>query len=66
MLYFTILFVCIGLGLGLFGFEKETAGTCIVVISVLWFFVWGPWAVATFIELVIGYSLASSFKKAIS
>ena len=47
--------------LRLFGIEDEvisnTLGS-ILVISILWAFAMGPWAIATFIELLIGYAVA--------
>jgi hypothetical protein len=56
---FIILFVVIGLFIGILTKEDTTAYGIIIAISVGWMFVMGPWAIATFIELAIGYTLGS-------
>jgi hypothetical protein len=54
MLEFFILFVLIGIIQNNF----DSAIGPIIIISVLWLFIFGVWAIATFIELLLGYSLA--------
>jgi hypothetical protein len=54
---FIILFTFIGFIMGI-SVKNDTAGTgIIIIISIIWAFIMGPWAIATFIELSIGYSL---------
>jgi len=55
---FIIVFMIIGFIIGVVIKNNNTAVGAIVVISILWAFAMGPWAIATFIELLIGYSLA--------
>ena len=43
------------LGVVLKNFKKALA--VIVIISLCWAFVFGPWALATFIELMLGYAV---------
>lgn len=49
------LFIIVGFLIGMFSDKESIAITIIIIISVLWAFGFGPWAVATFIELSIGY-----------
>ena len=58
---YIIVFVIIGMIMG-YALEENTAITGIVVISILWAFVMGPWAIATLIELSIGYALAKKLQ----
>ncbi|SMP86074.1 hypothetical protein SAMN06313540_10226 [Epsilonproteobacteria bacterium SCGC AD-308-E02] len=60
---FIIIFIVLGYIIGLIQRDDSAAVGTIIVISVLWAFVMGPWAIATFIELYIGYSLARATKK---
>lgn len=62
MLEYFITFVIIGFVLGLI-LSEDLAGGVITIISILWIFVAGPWAIATFFELAIGVGIASSLKK---
>jgi len=55
---FIILFTIIGFILGVVIKSDNTAIGAIIIMSVLWAFAMGPWAIATFIELLLGYSLA--------
>ena len=57
MLEFFIMFLIVGALIG-FILDEKTAITSIVIISILWLFIYGPWAVATFFELLLGYGLA--------
>ena len=58
MLEFFILFVLIGFIIGIIQNNFDSAIGLIIIISVLWLFIFGVWAIATFIELLLGYSLA--------
>lgn len=62
MLFFAVVFVILGLIIGSMLKEESVAITSILVITVIWAFVYGPWAIATLIELIVGYSLAKSMK----
>jgi len=52
--YFFI-FIFLGLGLRLF-LGPVTSITIVILISVGWSFVFGPWAIMAFIELIIGWA----------
>lgn len=58
---FIIVFTIVGLIMG-FVLEENIAIISIIVISVLWAFVMGPWAIATLIELSLGYAIAKKMK----
>lgn len=55
---FIVIFTIIGFVIGVVVKDDNTAMGAIIVMSILWAFAMGPWAIATFIELLIGYSLA--------
>ena len=55
---FIIVFTIIGFIIGIVTKDDNTAMGAIVVMSILWAFAMGPWAIATFIELLLRYSLA--------
>jgi len=55
---FIIIFTIIGFIIGIVIKDDNTAMGAIIVMSILWVFAMGPWAIATFIELLLGYSLA--------
>jgi len=55
---FIVIFTIIGFVIGLVVKDDNTAVGVIIVMSILWAFAMGPWAIATFIELLLGYSLA--------
>jgi hypothetical protein len=57
ILSFIILFVFIGIIIGLFSNDESIAYGIIILISIGWFFLMGSWAIATLIELVIGYKI---------
>jgi len=42
--------------------DEDNAILWIFIISVLWFFVMGPFAIATFIELIIGFTIAKKIQ----
>jgi|FLOH01.1.fsa_nt_gi hypothetical protein len=58
---FIITFIVVGLIMG-FVLNENIAIIGIVIISVLWAFVMGPWAIATLIELSLGYAIAKKIK----
>ena len=58
---FIITFIVVGLIMG-FVLNENIAIIGIVIISVLWAFVMGPWAIATLIELSLGYAIAKKMK----
>jgi len=55
---FIIVFTIIGFIIGIVIKDDNTAMGAIIIMSILWAFAMGPWAIATFIELSLGYSLA--------
>lgn len=55
---FIVIFTIIGFIIGAVVKDDNIATGAIIVMSILWAFAMGPWAIATFIELLIGYSLA--------
>lgn len=60
VMYF-IMFLIVGMILG-YLLDDKSAIMAIVIISVLWAFIFGPWALATFIELLLGYGLVKKLK----
>lgn len=60
MLFYIIVFVIIGFALGAFIKDLRSAIIAIAAISVVWTLVWGPWALAAFIELLVGYYIAKN------
>jgi len=62
---FAVGFVVLGLVLR---FLLGSAISLLVIIGITigWFFAFGPWAIATFIELLIGYSIVQSLSDALS
>lgn len=60
MLFYTIVFVIIGFVIGAFIKDPRSAILSIAAISVVWALVWGPWAFAAFIELLVGYYIAKN------
>ncbi len=62
MLFYIIVFLTIGFVIGLFTKSGEVAYPVYGLIAIVWFFVWGPYAVLAFIELVLGDYLARRIK----
>jgi len=64
VLFYILIFLVVGFVIGLFTSEKrqETALIIYCVISFGWFLVWGPYAILTFIELIVGDSVARKLK----
>jgi biotin transporter BioY len=54
---YIITFIIVGFLIGIFSKDNYVAIGIIIVISVLWMFPFGPWAIATLIELMIGYKV---------
>lgn len=63
MLEFFILFIVTGFIIGFIQLKQSIALAVIFVISVIWMFAYGPWALATLIELLLGYGLALKIQK---
>jgi hypothetical protein len=59
MLGFFIMFFIVGVILGIILEEKQGI-IAIIIISILWMFVYGPWAIATLIELLLGFFLVKT------
>ena len=62
MLGFFIMFFIVGVILGIILEEKQGI-IGIIIISILWMFVYGPWAIATLIELLLGFFLVKKLNK---
>ncbi|GAB56210.1 hypothetical protein GPUN_2095 [Glaciecola punicea ACAM 611] len=43
--------------------NADTAKFVIILISIAWAFVFGPWAIVTFLELILGFTLVNKLKK---
>lgn len=61
MLFYALIFLSIGFILGKFLAEKYACGVSII-ISIIWAFIYGPWAFVTFFELGIGIFIANLTK----
>ncbi len=66
MLVYFVVFCVVGFIVGVVFKDLKLALAAMVVISVCWAFVYGPWALATFIELVLGYAVAKVITREIS
>jgi hypothetical protein len=42
--------------------NADKAKLVIILISIAWAFAFGPWAIATFIELILGFTLVNKLK----
>lgn len=63
MLFYFIIFCGIGLILGFLINEPKIVLGIIAVLSICWLFYAGIWAFFTFIELIIGFSIARFIRK---
>lgn len=63
MFMYFIMFIITGFIIGNVLQSKPQAMGAIIIISVLWMFPYGPWAIATLIELLMGYALAIKMKE---
>ncbi len=64
MLFYILAFCIVGFVIGLLVPNQATAMVLIIVISIAWFFVWGPWAIAAFIEQIVGYAVGAKIRGA--
>ena len=64
MLFYLVTFCTIGFFIGVIIRNSKIAIAIIVVITLCWALVFGPWALATFLELLLGYVGANSIKRA--
>ena len=62
LLYFAI-FCSTGFFIGIILKNPKIAIAIIVTITFCWALVFGPWALATFLELILGYAAANSVKR---
>lgn len=62
MLAFFIMFLIVGFLLGFLIDNQQKAFTVIILLSIGWGFVAGPWAIATFLELLLGYFVMQKIK----
>ncbi|MFL0992960.1 hypothetical protein ACJO1Z_08940 [Vibrio parahaemolyticus] len=65
MSFYIVLFISIGFGIGLLTGERQKNNVlaAYVIISVLWFFAWGPaYAILTFLELFAGDRISRALK----
>ena len=62
MLGFFIMFFIVGVILGIILEEKQGI-IAIIIISILWMFVYGPWAIATLIDLLLVFFLVKELNK---
>ena len=58
MLFNLLCFCGLGFALGIIVENRKLSLTTIVLISLGWAFLYGPWAIATFVELLVGYAVA--------
>jgi uncharacterized membrane protein YcaP (DUF421 family) len=63
MLFYAIVFIALGAVVGLFIKNQENAMITIIGITIVWALAWGPWAIAAFIELMIGYAIVGGLKE---
>ncbi|SHN70075.1 hypothetical protein [Desulfovibrio litoralis] len=63
MLFYFVIFIVIGFVLGAMQKNVKIASVIIIAISLCWAVVFGPWALAAFVELMIGYALAKYLAK---
>ena len=58
MLFYLLCFCGLRLALGIIVENRKLSLTTIVLISLGWAFLYGPWAIATFVELLVVYAVA--------
>ena len=62
MLSFFIIFVVIGFACGLYYYQNKNIVAIIIGLTpIIWFFIYGFWAIATFIELILGLLIGLKF-----
>lgn len=65
MFFYFVVFCIIGFFLGVILKNFKIAMAVVVTITLCWAAVYGPWAVATFIELMLGFTVARVVAKEI-
>jgi hypothetical protein len=63
MLSFFIMFLIVGGVMAIAIDNNSTAMSIIILISIIWAFIFGPWAIITFLELILGFALVNKLKK---
>lgn len=63
MLFYFVIFCIIGFVIGILLKNFKIAITIIVIITLGWALKFGPWALATFVELMLGYGVAKFIAK---
>ena len=58
MLFYFIIFCIVGFAIGALLKDSKVSIAIIITISLLWALAFGPWALATFVELILGYTVA--------
>lgn len=61
MLFYAVLFILLGLIFKLLLSEKILY-PAIIITTILWAFAFGPWAILTFFELLLGVTIVESMK----
>jgi len=61
---YIIVFVVIGFVIGLISRQEQNGDAYVwyILITIGWFFIWGPFAIFTFVELIVGDALARKIK----
>ena len=62
MLSYFIMFLILGAVLGFIFENEKNVMSVIIVISVVWAFIFGVWAILTFFELLLGFVLIKKLK----
>ena len=62
MLSYFIMFLIVGAILGFIFEDEKSAIGLIIVISIVWAFIYGAWAILTFFELLLGFVLIKKLK----
>ena len=62
MFAFFIMFLIVGFLLGYIIEDQQKALTIIVIVSIVWGLIAGPWALATLLELLLGYFVMKNLK----
>jgi len=61
-LFYIIIFIVVGIIIRLiFEYDEGKAYSTIIIITIIWAFIWGPFAIAALIEMMIGYAIMDSY-----
>jgi len=61
-LFYITVFIIIGIVIKFILQDDEgKAYTVIIIITIIWAFIWGPFAIAALIEMIIGYTIVDSY-----